>query len=48
MAEIVDALGDFSFWAVRPKSARFVGGFARAFTLDAAALRAEIAAGAPA
>jgi len=48
MAEIVEQLGDFSFWAIRPKSARFVGGFARAFTLDAAALRAEIAAGAPA
>jgi len=46
MDEIVGALGDFSFWAVRPKSARFVGGFARAFTLDADALRAEIAAGA--
>jgi putative heme iron utilization protein len=47
MAEIVDQLGDFSFWVVRPKSARFVGGFARAFTLDPAALRSEIAAGAP-
>ena len=47
MAEIVDQLGDFSFWVIRPKSARFVGGFARAFTLDPAALRAEIAAGAP-
>ena len=35
MAGIVEQLGDFSFWAVRPKSARFVGGFARAFTLDA-------------
>jgi hypothetical protein len=46
MAEIVDQLGDFSFWAIRPASARFVGGFARAFTLDAAALRKEIAAGA--
>jgi putative heme iron utilization protein len=48
MEEIVGALGDFSFWAIRPKSARFVGGFARAFTLDADALRAEIAAGAKA
>ena len=48
MEEIVGALGDFSFWSIRPKSARFVGGFARAFTLDPAALRAEIAAGAPA
>jgi heme iron utilization protein len=48
MAEIVGQLGDFSFWAIRPKSARFVGGFARAFTLDADALRKEIAAGAPA
>lgn len=48
MADIVEQLGDFSFWAIRPKSARFVGGFARAFTLDADALRAEIAAGAPA
>ena len=48
MADIVGQLGDFSFWVIRPKSARFVGGFARAFTLDAAALRAEIAAGAPA
>lgn len=48
MADIVDQLGDFSFWVIRPKSARFVGGFARAFTLDPAALRAEIAAGAPA
>jgi heme iron utilization protein len=48
MAEIVDQLGDFSFWVVRPKSARFVGGFARAFTLDADGLRREIAAGAPA
>jgi putative heme iron utilization protein len=46
MAEIVDQLGDFSFWVVRPKSARFVGGFARAFTLDPATLRAEIEAGA--
>jgi putative heme iron utilization protein len=46
MAEIVGQLGDFSFWVIRPKSARFVGGFARAFTLDPAALRAEIAAGA--
>lgn len=26
-------LGDFSFFALRPKSARFVGGFARAFTV---------------
>ncbi|MEO8056490.1 MAG: pyridoxamine 5'-phosphate oxidase family protein [Acidobacteriota bacterium] len=48
MAEIVEQLGDFSFWVIRPKSARFVGGFARAFTLDPAALRAEIAAGASA
>lgn len=48
MAEIVEQLGDFSFWAIRPKSARFVGGFARAFTLDPEALRAEIEAGAPA
>jgi len=48
MADLVGQLGDFSFWVIRPKSARFVGGFARAFTLDAAALRAEIAAGAPA
>jgi putative heme iron utilization protein len=48
MAEIVGELGDFSFWAVRPASARFVGGFARAFTLDADGLRREIAAGAPA
>ncbi len=48
MADIVGALGDFSFWVIRPKSARFVGGFARAFTLDADALRMEIAAGAPA
>jgi putative heme iron utilization protein len=46
MADIVAQLGDFSFWVIRPKSARFVGGFARAFTLDPAALRAEIAAGA--
>lgn len=46
MAEIVDQLGDFSFWVIRPKSARFVGGFARAFTLDPDALRKEIAAGA--
>lgn len=46
MAEIVGQLGDFSFWAIRPKSARFVGGFARAFTLTPEALRAEIAAGA--
>ena len=45
MAEIVGQLGDFSFWVIRPKTARFVGGFARAFTLDADALRAEIAAG---
>ena len=45
MAEIVDQLGDFSFWAIRPKTARFVGGFARAFTLDPEALRKEIAAG---
>jgi len=46
MEDIVGQLGDFSFWVIRPKSARFVGGFARAFTLDPAALRAEIAAGA--
>lgn len=46
MAEIVEQLGDFTFWAIRPKSARFVGGFARAFTLDPDALRAEIEAGA--
>lgn len=44
MAEIVAQLGDFSFWAIRPKSARFVGGFARAFTLDPDTLRKEIAA----
>ena len=48
MAGIVEELGDFSFWVVRPKSARFVGGFARAFTLDPDALRKEIAAGAAA
>jgi putative heme iron utilization protein len=48
MAEIVEQLGDFTFWAIRPKSARFVGGFARAFTLDPDALRAEIEAGATA
>jgi heme iron utilization protein len=48
MAKIVDQLGDFSFWVIRPKTARFVGGFARAFTLDPDALRKEIAAGAPA
>ena len=48
MGEIVGQLGDFSFWVIRPKTARFVGGFARAFTLDPAALSAEIAAGAPA
>ena len=48
MAEIVDQLGDFSFWVVRPKSARFVGGFARAFTLQPDDLRKEIAAGAAA
>jgi putative heme iron utilization protein len=48
MADIVGQLGDFSFWVIRPKSARFVGGFARAFTLDPATLRTEIAAGAPA
>ncbi|HTS00890.1 MAG TPA: pyridoxamine 5'-phosphate oxidase family protein [Thermoanaerobaculia bacterium] len=46
MAELVDQLADFSFWAVRPSSARFVGGFARAFTLAPEALRAGIAAGA--
>lgn len=46
MAEIVDQLGDFSFWAIRPSSARFVGGFARAFTLRPDDLRKEIAAGA--
>ncbi|MGA7991655.1 MAG: pyridoxamine 5'-phosphate oxidase family protein [Thermoanaerobaculia bacterium] len=46
MAEIVEQLGDFSFWAIRPKSARFVGGFARAFTLTPDDLRKEIAAGA--
>ncbi len=45
MAELVDQLGDFSFWVVRPTSARFVGGFARAFTLTPEALRTEIAAG---
>jgi putative heme iron utilization protein len=48
MAGIVGQLGDFSFWVIRPRSARFVGGFARAFTLDADGLRREIAAGAPA
>jgi heme iron utilization protein len=46
MAEIVEQLGDFSFWAIRPKSVRFVGGFARAFTLAPDDLRKEIAAGA--
>jgi putative heme iron utilization protein len=46
MAAIVEQLGDFSFWAIRPKSARFVGGFARAFTLTPDDLRKEIAAGA--
>ena len=46
MAELVDQLGDFSFWVVRPATARFVGGFARAFTLTPEALRAGIAAGA--
>jgi putative heme iron utilization protein len=45
MAGIVEELGDFSFWAVRPASARFVGGFARAFTLRPDDLRKEIAAG---
>lgn len=44
MTEIVGQLGDFSFWAIRPKSARFVGGFARAFTLTPEGLRKEIAA----
>ena len=48
MAELVDQLGDFSFWVVRPETARFVGGFARAFTLTPEALRTEIAAGAEA
>jgi putative heme iron utilization protein len=47
MAGIVEQLGDFSFWAIRPASARFVGGFARAFTLKPDDLRTEIAAGAP-
>ena len=46
MAELVDQLGDFSFWVIRPSTARFVGGFARAFTLTPEALRTEIAAGA--
>ncbi len=45
MADIIEQLGDFSFWAVRPASARFVGGFARAFTLEPDDLRKEIAAG---
>lgn len=43
MAEMVGQLGDFSFWTIRPKTARFVGGFARAFTLTPEALRQEIA-----
>ncbi len=45
MADLVDQLGDFSFWVVRPATARFVGGFARAFTLTPEALRAEIVEG---
>ncbi len=48
MEEIVGQLGDFSFWAFRPKSARFVGGFARAFTLDADGLKRDIEEGAKA
>ena len=46
MAALVDQLGDFSFWVFRPETARFVGGFARAFTLTPEALRREIAEGA--
>lgn len=46
MAQIVEQMGDFSFWVIRPETARFVGGFARAFTLTPEALRTEIAAGA--
>ena len=43
MAELIDQLGDFSFWVFRPTTARFVGGFARAFTLTPEALRREMA-----
>jgi putative heme iron utilization protein len=43
MAELVDQLGDFSFWVFRPTTARFVGGFGRAFTLTPESLRNELA-----
>ena len=33
-AQMTVGLGDFSFFAIRPIAARFVGGFARAFSID--------------
>lgn len=33
-AQMTVNLGDFSFFAIRPVTARYVGGFARAFSID--------------
>ena len=32
-------LGDFMFWRIRPRSARYVGGFGKIFDLEAADFR---------
>lgn len=40
-------LGDFSLFAVRPRTARFVGGFAQAKTVTAEGLRKVLAGGVP-
>jgi putative heme iron utilization protein len=39
------AMADFSFFAIRPKSARWVGGFAQAMNVDPATLARTLAAG---
>ena len=42
-AEMTVGLEDFSFFTVRPIAARFVGGFARAFSIDVDQLSAVLA-----
>lgn len=43
-AALYAGFGDFNIWRIRPRSAAFVGGFARAFRLSAAQLSPDPAA----
>ena len=46
-SEVTFGLGDFSLFAARPRTARFVGGFAQAKTVTADGLRKVLAGGTP-